>query len=103
MTKQQRADFKEAAAAVVVKKKRPDGTVAVPGTYKLAWVSTWLEQAAMIWVALAHSGRGCEANLKKTQEYPRGFARAVARLHLQDAGSNSEALVMVHVGSCHYK
>ncbi|CAE7349213.1 unnamed protein product [Symbiodinium sp. CCMP2592] len=56
MTRQKRAKFNSAAKKVVTRRKRADGTVAVTGT----------------------------KHLTETQVYPEGFAKAVAKLHLQD-------------------
>lgn len=91
MPRKKKPDFAEGAARVVKRVKRPRGLPAVClGCPIKGFLHIWKQQWSL--ESLQPNLRTGTKNLSETAIYPKGFARAVAHLHLdhnrQEAGYN---------------
>ena len=88
MTKVEREKFKASAKAIVKKGKKNDGSTSVSDSqYPYADIECCpcirhTLKITLLWGSLPRTG--VKGALRATQEYPVGFAAAVADLHLQD-------------------
>ena len=81
MTKADREKIKATTKAVVKKGKKKDGSTCVSVSQ---YISRNTNVILMVFFLGSRPRTGVKGALRATQEYPVGFAAAVAELHLQD-------------------